>query len=317
MVPMPSSCGYCAGTASARMYYLLAIRLELSKYCKLLDHGWRRSGHTVYLPDNTITCCPMHSIRLPVCDFSMTKSQRYKWRKWLRTIEISDIVPSTNLFEQINDTTFIWHISFRFSIRMNTRPVVDDDSYALFLKYQEHIHHDPPSRWTRRAYKRFLIESPLVPTQNDHSYLSGGTFHQQYYDQGQLIAVSVLDLLPGHCLSSVYFFYDPSYSSWSLGCISALLEIWQCKHIFNVPFYYLGYYIHNCPKMRYKAEYRPSWILRRISPSVRTWVALDSCTTILDNDPHLFDAPFPPQSDDPLSDRIGTDLISECHWLKQ
>lgn len=47
-----------------------------------------------------------------------------------------------------------------------------------------------------------------------------GTFHQQYWLDGQLIAVGVLDVLP-RCLSAVYFFYDPDYRFLSLGTYSS------------------------------------------------------------------------------------------------
>jgi arginine-tRNA-protein transferase len=42
-----------------------------------------------------------------------------------------------------------------------------------------------------------------------------GSFHQQYILDGKIIAVGVVDVLP-HCLSSVYLFYDPGISFYSL-----------------------------------------------------------------------------------------------------
>ena len=44
---------------------------------------------------------------------------------------------------------------------------------------------------------------------------------QQYYIDGKMIAVGVIDLVPS-CWSSVYFFYDPDYSFLSLGTYAAL-----------------------------------------------------------------------------------------------
>jgi len=43
-----------------------------------------------------------------------------------------------------------------------------------------------------------------------------GSFHEQYWLDNELIAVGVIDILPS-CISSVYFFYDPTYSQLSLG----------------------------------------------------------------------------------------------------
>lgn len=48
-----------------------------------------------------------------------------------------------------------------------------------------------------------------------------GSFHQQYWLDGELIAVGVVDILP-KCVSSVYLFYDPNYSHLSLGTYGAL-----------------------------------------------------------------------------------------------
>lgn len=48
-----------------------------------------------------------------------------------------------------------------------------------------------------------------------------GAYHQHYYIDDQLVAVGVIDILPG-CISSVYLYYDPKYSFLNLGVYSAL-----------------------------------------------------------------------------------------------
>lgn len=79
-----------------------------------------------------------------------------------------------------------------------------------------------------------------------------------------LIAMGVLDILP-ECVSSVYFIYDPDYAALSLGVYAALRETgftWSLnRELPDLRYYYMGYYIHSCPKMRYKANYRPSELL--------------------------------------------------------
>ena len=92
-----------------------------------------------------------------------------------------------------------------------------------------------------------------------------GSFHQQYRVDGRLIAVGVVDVLP-RCLSSKYLFWDPDYARLSLGKLSALKEIeWaqrqEREHCPSLQSYYMGYYIHTCPKMTYKAAYAPSDLL--------------------------------------------------------
>jgi hypothetical protein len=55
--------------------------LRPASYEALMCRGWRRSGTIVYKPDNTVTCCPQHTIRLPVADFVPNKEQKKVIRK--------------------------------------------------------------------------------------------------------------------------------------------------------------------------------------------------------------------------------------------
>ena len=102
-----------------------------------------------------------------------------------------------------------------------------------------------------------------------------GSFHHQYRVDGRLVAVGVVDVLP-KCLSSKYFFWEPSFAWASLGKLGALREIeWvknASKTCASLRYYYLGYYIHECPKMRYKAEYRPSELKCAVTGK---WTTLD------------------------------------------
>ncbi len=65
----------------------------------------------------------------------------------------------------------------------------------------------------------------------------------------QFCAYFLVDILP-LCLSSVYFFYDPYYSSLSLGVQSALYEIDWVKNVHkNTPllkYYYMGTLAFDC-----------------------------------------------------------------------
>jgi arginyl-tRNA--protein-N-Asp/Glu arginylyltransferase len=105
-----------------------------------------------------------------------------------------------------------------------------------------------------------------------------GTFHMLYrrpYDR-RLVAVSVLDVLPSG-ISSVYCLYDPDCSRLALGKYTALHEIDWCRRV-GLPYYYLGYYIHNCSKMAYKADYQPSDLL---CPVGLTWHPYASVSALL------------------------------------
>jgi len=103
------------------------------------------------------------------------------------------------------------------------------------------------------------------------SPLPCGLYHQHYRVGGDfLIAVGVIDVLPNG-LSSVYLFYHPSFSYElvALGKYAILKEIEFARDVLKVPYYYLGYYIESCQKMRYKADYKPTQIL---CPKFYKWV---------------------------------------------
>ncbi|XP_061390961.1 arginyl-tRNA--protein transferase 1 [Musca vetustissima] len=143
-------------------------------------------------------------------------------------------------------------------------------TYALYAKYQTHIHNDPPN--AVQEYLDFLQRSPLkLSKPSDGPPLGYGSFHQQYYLDEKLIAVAVIDILP-YCVSSVYFFYDPDYNFLSLGTYSSLREIELVqelsKTVPDLKYYYMGFYIHSCQKMRYKGKLSGSYLL---CPEAYTW----------------------------------------------
>nr|CAG4648657.1 EOG090X06AF [Polyphemus pediculus] len=127
-------------------------------------------------------------------------------------------------------------------------------------------------------FKRFLVQSPLQDFQGELGPDIGyGSFHQQYWLAGKLIAVGVVDILPS-CVSSVYFFYNPDYNHLSLGTYASLREIALVRHLHetcpSISWYYLGFYIHSCPKMNYKAQYKPSYLL---CPESYSWQPIQTC----------------------------------------
>uniref|UniRef100_A0A4W4HAD3 Arginyl-tRNA--protein transferase 1 n=1 Tax=Electrophorus electricus TaxID=8005 RepID=A0A4W4HAD3_ELEEL len=136
-------------------------------------------------------------------------------------------------------------------------------------------------------FKRFLCDSPLeAETPPDGPNVGYGSFHQQYWLDGCLIAVGVIDILP-RCVSSVYLYYHPDFAGLSLGTYSALREIAFTRQLHKqspkLAYYYLGFYIHSCPKMRYKGQYRPSDLL---CPETYTWVPIERCIPWLDTSPY-------------------------------
>ncbi|KAL7108824.1 hypothetical protein ACP275_06G137300 [Erythranthe tilingii] len=168
----------------------------------------------------------------------------------------------------------------RFEIRLK-QSSFDYEEYSLYKKYQLAVHNDTPDHVTKSSYKRFLVDTPLIyipPNDNNAAVppCGFGSFHQQYLVDGKLIAVGVVDILP-KCFAFL-----------SLGKFSALQEIkWVNESQLRCPsleYYYLGYYIHSCSKMRYKPAYQPSELL---CPFRYQWVPYDISKPLLDRNKYV------------------------------
>lgn len=109
------------------------------------------------------------------------------------------------------------------------------ERYQLYKKYQIEIHKDRESKLSEDGFKRFLCDSPLrvrrfsliermmlKPWQLERSPIVNqpyGSFHQLYRIDEKLVAIGVIDILPG-AISGVYFLYDPDYSALSIGKVT-------------------------------------------------------------------------------------------------
>ena len=71
----------------------------------------------------------------------------------------------------------------------------------------------------------------------------------------QLLAVAVTDQLEDG-LSAVYTFFAPEEAARSLGTFAILTQI-QLARQWDLPHLYLGYWVRDCRKMSYKADFRP------------------------------------------------------------
>lgn len=182
----------------------------------------------------------------------------------------------------------------------------DQESYKLYKKYQMSVHKDKEEKLSEKGYTGFLIDSPLYyektgkegnfQIKEDIPGLEGlskvtlcsfqgyGSYHVQYRMDGKLFMVAVIDMLP-ECLSSVYLFYDPDFDFISPGVYSSLSEILYVKQLSkylpSLKYYYLGYYIHNVQKMKYKAQYQPSDLL---CPTKYVFVSMKDVLELVEKD---------------------------------
>ncbi|KAF2460432.1 arginine-tRNA-protein transferase [Lineolata rhizophorae] len=163
-----------------------------------------------------------------------------------------------------------------------------EEKFALFEHYQRVVHKEKPHEISRHGFRRFLCGSPLrrrtepaaeqsqqhpeaAETTTPAMALAAaapprggrlrhlGSYHQCYRLDGRLVALAVLDLLP-HAVSAVYFIYHSDLEAFSLGKVSALREAALALEEGH-EYYYMGYYIHGCAKMRYKAAFKPQEVL--------------------------------------------------------
>jgi arginine-tRNA-protein transferase len=122
-------------------------------------------------------------------------------------------------------TPILQHSTFQVTLEPSS---YTNEKYQLYLQYQESVHSDTGN--TPEGFKRFLVESairlePIVykdpPAQPSPYPLPThyGSYHQVYRVDGKLVAIGVVDILPG-CVSSVYFMYAEGWGAWSLGKVS-------------------------------------------------------------------------------------------------
>jgi arginine-tRNA-protein transferase len=127
------------------------------------------------------------------------------------------------------------------------------------------IHEKDKDEDDKSGFKRWLCSNNLhyeekISAVNAEKVLKMGAYHMNYYLDGKLIGVGVMDVLDIG-MSTVYYFFDPKFKPLKFGVVSALYEIqWIRDQMAFFPefrYYYLGFFIHNCDKMSYKSDYEP------------------------------------------------------------
>lgn len=119
-----------------------------------------------------------------------------------------------------------------------------EEHFALYQQYQSARHTGGGmDQDTSEQYTEFLLRSQI-----DTALIE---FREP---DGELKMVSIIDYVKDG-LSSVYTFFDPKPHQ-SLGTYNILWQISQAKKQ-HLPHVYLGYWIAQSPKMRYKQAYQP------------------------------------------------------------
>ncbi len=132
------------------------------------------------------------------------------------------------------------------TLRVQRMPLTERaEHYYLYQRYQRARH--PGGGMDEDGYEQyrsFLLKTPVRSQMLE--------FRRE---DGRLVMVSVIDLLSDGW-SAVYTFFEPDEPHAGYGVYNVLWQIEALRQE-HLPYLYLGYWIRDCRKMRYKAQYQP------------------------------------------------------------
>ncbi|KAL7773757.1 hypothetical protein CFE70_003724 [Pyrenophora teres f. teres 0-1] len=275
-------------------YYFSSKSLTVDVYQILVDRGWRSQMY-----------CDTAARTIRSASFKPSKDQRKAVNRWNDHVlgqspckhgsglmiprEKARLKNTFDLAREIHKAE-LQNVkqppepAHRFEVTLEPA-AFSSDKYDLFKNYQQNVHKEKPHEISQSGFKRFLCDSPLKKTSrtvNGKEQLLG-SYHQCYRLDGRLIAMGVLDLLP-HCVSGVYMLYHSDFEQWQFGKLSALREATLALEG-GYQYYYMGYYIHSCTKMKYKGDYKTQHVL---DPETYEWHPLDDeLRGLLDKKPYV------------------------------
>ena len=101
-----------------------------------------------------------------------------------------------------------------------------------------------------------------ISPDNYLSFLSSSWCNTKFVEfsiNNELAGVTIIDQFDD-AWSAVYTFFEPKFSSYSLGVYAILWQIHQAS-LQGKEFLYLGFWIEACTKMSYKTNYQPIELL--------------------------------------------------------
>lgn len=109
--------------------------------------------------------------------------------------------------------------------------------------------------YRKHSWTKFGQESEVARFKESFFTAAVPAAQSEYYIDGKLMAVGFIDISL-NALSSVYFIYDPDYSSYSPGTFSVMKEM-EMAYELGISYYNLGYWIKENRSMAYKGNFKP------------------------------------------------------------
>ena len=206
---------------STRMAYKYIENATMELNQALVERGWRRFGN-YYSRPQCHGCQACLNLRIDVQNYQFSRSAKRAFRK---------------------------AEGLRYVIQA---PTLSNEHLELYERYHRHME-------AKRGWHYYYLK----PQSYHELYVSGAhNFGKEvlYFKDEQLIGVDLIDFLDNG-ISSIYFYYDPNFSEYSLGRLSIYEQILLAKE-YGLEWIYLGYYVKDCQSLSYKAHNKPYQILQ-------------------------------------------------------
>ena len=223
-ITAPQPCPYLPGRYERKLFTHLTHDKPNIIIDNLLRDGFRRSQNIAYMP-YCEDCSACVSVRVLAREFSPTKSQKRVFRK-NRDLVARRLEPHTTV-----------------------------EQYAIFRAYIDARHESGGMADMSVLDYSMMVEDSIIDTVITEYRLRPEGALEGEFEKWPLMAVALSDHL-GDGISMVYSFFDPDAADRSLGTYMILEQIEYTK-LMSLPYIYLGYWIAQSDKMKYKTRFKP------------------------------------------------------------
>ncbi len=198
------------------MHYKIIDACDAQQCQEMIERGFRRFGKMYFRPI-CAECNECQSIKIDVKKFKFSKSMKRVMKK------------ASHITSYIKE------------------PSLTQEHLELFAKYHQFMRDKKGWDYNETSAENYY--NSFVDGHNEFGY------EILYYDEEKLIGIDLIDILDDG-ISSIYFYYDPDYSTFSLGKFSLYNQI-KFAQTSKKKWIYLGYYVQECPSLSYKSHYKP------------------------------------------------------------